>query len=76
MLSKTLDQLTDRLTIWQALGTLGVEETLNPGAGEQQQQKARSVAAGNGIKEKGKGRVVVEDERSWVCRFCEDTVER
>lgn len=74
--SRAFDQLTDRLSVWQALGTLGVDESSD--TKERELVRAANLAKMRAAKGKGGGRDALEpqDERDWVVRFCEDVVLR
>ncbi|CDZ96953.1 DNA replication regulator Sld3 [Phaffia rhodozyma] len=70
-ISKSLDQLTDRLSVWQALDSLGVEEAGTGEAEKDRQQDVRKVKEDPQMK----GREVKE-ERDWIRIFWEDVVEK
>lgn len=76
--SRAFDQLTDRLSVWQALGTLGVDV-----AQEERDRERDRAKKGKGKERAHAGRMGSEvglggqeDERDWVGRFCENVIER
>lgn len=75
--AKAFEQLTDRLSVWQAMGALGVDGSELEREAEREAAIKAAGGSSSHLKSKPKSAKiggVGEDGRDWVRKFAEDVV--